>query len=308
LERRLKGSLAWIVALTLALGLGGGIVLSRNWLGRIEAVNRTSREIIDGDLSRRVPVGKGGDEFDRLAANLNAMLDRIEALMDGLRQVTDNIAHDLRGPLTRLRNRLEVTLLEDGGKPSHREALERTIDDADQLLKTFSALLLIGEAEAGLKPDDMGGIDLAGLVGDMAELYAPAAEHQGLSFTHAIEADLSIQGNRQLLSQALVNLLDNALKYTPAEGRVSITCRHTDGAPEIAISDTGPGIADADRARVLQRFERLEASRHSPGSGLGLSLVAAVAKLHGAQLRLDDNAPGLRVVLRFETMKGVVNV
>ncbi len=298
-ELRLKRSLAWLSGLALILGGIVGLVMSRNWLRRVDAVNRTAAEIMDGDMTHRIPVRDTDDELDRLAVNLNAMLDRIEGLMAGLRQVTDNIAHDLRSPLNRLRSRLEVTLLEDPDKPGYRQALESTVADADQLLQTFNALLLIGEAEAGLDRHALAEVDLSALVADMAELFGPAAEENGQHFSADIAPDVVIRANANLISQALVNLLDNALKYTPAGGDVSISLTKVDDCALIDVADSGPGIPEVDRARVLGRFVRLESSRSSPGSGLGLSLVAAAAKLHGAKLDLIDNEPGLRVRLKL---------
>ena len=297
MQSRLKGSLVWVVLLTLGLGLVGGLVMSRNWLRRIEAVNRTSREIMAGDLARRVPVSGTGDELDRLAENLNAMLERIEALMTGLRQVTDNIAHDLRSPLNRMRARLEVALLEDASAEERKRTLEETIAEADGLLKTFNALLLIGEAEAGLPSDRMAAVDLAALCRDVCELYEPVAETKGLEFVARVSEVPPVKGNGPLLSQALANLLDNAIKYTPEGGRVAVECSPSNRGAAIEVSDSGPGVPEGDRERVFDRFVRLEESRNSPGSGLGLSLVAAVARLHRGDLDLGDNEPGLRVRL-----------
>ena len=299
LERVMRGSLAWALALTLGFGLAGGIFMSRNMLRRVELINRTSREIIAGRLSERVPVTGADDELDQLAGNLNAMLEQIEGLVTGMRQVTDNIAHDLRSPLNRLRSRLEVTLLEDGNLDSYREALRQTVEEADQLLTTFNALLSIAQAESGQAITDLDQIDLGQVAANAAELYEPVAEEKGLAFVSEIAADLGIRGNEPLLSQAIANLLDNAIKYTPSGGAVTVSASLADGWCELAIADTGPGIPEADRARVRDRFVRLEASRTSPGTGLGLSLVQAVARLHGAEMQLLDNRPGLRVVLRF---------
>ena len=306
LEQRMRRSMIWIGFLALVLGLGGGLLMARHWLGRIDIVNKTAGEIMDGDMSRRVPLRGADDELDRLARNLNDMLDRIEALMSGLRQVTDNIAHDLRSPLNRLRSRLEVTMMDDPEKAEYRAALVETIGEADDLLKTFNALLLIGEAESGLDRSRLEAVDLSASLSDVSELYEPAADDAGLRLTTAIAQDIKVRGNPNLISQAIVNLLDNALKYTPAGGEVSVMAETgKDGRATITIADSGPGIPEADRTRVLDRFVRLEGSRSSPGSGLGLSLVAAVAKLHGAELALEDNAPGLRVRLTFPLSSGV---
>lgn len=299
LEDRLSESLIWVVGLTLGLGLVGGVVMSRNMMRRIEAINRTSRDIMAGDLGRRIALKGSDDELDRLAESLNAMLNEIERLMAGMRQVTDNIAHDLRSPLTRLRNRLEVTLMEAPSEEGYRRAIEATITEAETLLATFSALLGIAEAESGGPRERFETLDLGPLLGDVAELYRPAAEDKGLTLGCRADEGLTVAGDRHLLSQALANLVDNAVKYTPAGGAVTLTAKRHDGAAEIVVADSGPGIPAADRVRVFDRFVRLEASRNSPGSGLGLSLVAAVARLHGADVRLEDGAPGLRVRLAF---------
>ncbi|MAF46914.1 MAG: HAMP domain-containing sensor histidine kinase [Rhodospirillales bacterium] len=298
-EQVMRTSLAWAVALTLGLGLLGGVLLSRNLLRRVETINRTSREIMDGALHRRLPVSGSGDELDRLAENLNEMLDQIERLVTGMRQVTDNIAHDLRSPLNRLRGRLEVTLMGAASEADYRAALEETIAESETLLETFNALLNIAQAEAGLPEDEQAEFDLSALVADMAELYGPAAEDKNQSLTGEVEPGISLRGNRHLVGQALANLMDNAVKYTPDGGAIALVLRRVGKAADLIVADSGPGIAEADRQKVLDRFQRLEASRNSPGTGLGLSLVRAVAGLHCAELTLEDNLPGLRVILRF---------
>ena len=305
-ERLFTTTLPWTVGLVLLLGLIGGALMSRNMLVRLEQINRTTTEIIDGDLSRRVAVSDAHDEFDALAENLNAMLDRIERLMKGVREVTDSVAHDLRTPLNRLRNRLESTLrhmtpANDQANPANDQApeIEAAVAETDQLITTFNALLLIAEADAGVTRGEMAPIDLAPIAEDMAELYAPLAEEKGVTLKIAPAGATMIDGNRSLISQALANLVDNAIKYTPAGGTVTVTASETPMGVELRVADTGPGIPNGERARVVERFVRLEASRNSPGTGLGLSLVAAVARLHDAKLLLDDNQPGLRAVIRF---------
>ena len=283
----------------LILGLVGGAVMSRNMLARLDSINRTSAEIIDGDLSRRVPVGSSHDEFDALAENLNAMLDRIERLMKGVREVTDSVAHDLRTPLNRLRNRLETTQRHLDPATAEAAEIESAVAETDQLITTFNALLLIAEADAGVARGAMTPIDLAPVVEDMAELYAPLAEEKGVTLRITPAGATMIDGNRSLISQALANLVDNAIKYTPAGGMVTVTALETPQGVDLRVADTGPGIPSDERARVVERFVRLDASRNAPGTGLGLSLVAAVARLHDARLMLEDNAPGLRAVIRF---------
>jgi signal transduction histidine kinase len=302
LRRRMVGSLGWVLGTTMLLGLVGGVLLSHGVLHRIEEINRTTRQIMGGDLSRRVPRNGSDDEVDRLAANLNDMLAQIERLMNGMRQVSESIAHDLRTPLTRMRSRIELILLHGtAGESTYREAFQDTLVDADRLLATFTALLSIAEAESGVRRADFRLVDLAALARLSADLYEPVAEEKGLRFALDIPQALMVRGNEQLLAQALANLLDNAIKYTPTGGRVSLMVSgpaHGLG-PAIAVADNGPGIPEDMRDMVLQRFVRLESARASPGSGLGLSLVEAVAHLHDGQLILDDNHPGLKITVRL---------
>ena len=297
-QRLLTTTLPWSVGLMLILGLAGGALMSRNLLTRLDSINDTSHEIMAGDLSRRVPVTGSGDEFDTLATNLNGMLERIERLMRGLREVTDSVAHDLRTPLNRLRNRLEGTLMRMHESPEGGE-IEAAVAETDRLIATFNALLLIAEAEAGVIREAMTMVDLPVIVEGVAELYEPVAEEKGIRLEIAPAGAVQIEGNKTLISQALANLIDNAIKYTPPGGHVRVAVEETPDGVSLSVADNGPGIPDADRKRVLDRFVRLEASRNSPGTGLGLSLVAAVARLHDAKLELADNAPGLKAVLLF---------
>ena len=310
IEQRIISALFWGIVITAITGLIGAILMSRNMTTRIDAVNRTSREIMGGDLSRRVPLKGTGDEMDELAGNLNAMLDKIERLMLGMREVADNIAHDLRSPLNRIRNRLEVTLMQQDNMEAYREALEKTIGESDELLSTFNALLAIARAEAGAARETMEAMELKALVEDTAELYEPVAEEKGLTFACDVEETPLIWGNREMLAQAITNLLDNAIKYTGPGGEVGISLKaggvtdYSQGAVRLTVYDTGPGIPMIDRDRVRQRFVRLERARNTQGSGLGLSLVSAVAQLHEARLSLSDNdpmskSPGLRAMLIF---------
>ena len=293
-----------IILLSLGGGLGavlllgsiGGVVSGRYLLRRLDAINATSAEILAGSLDRRVPVGRRGDEFDRLATNLNQMLDRIEHLMIGLREVTDSVAHDLRSPLTRLRGQLELALLDEPKGGQRAAVLEQAIGEVDGLLATFTALLSIAQAEAGAARASFQWLDLGEIAHDVAELYQPLAEEKGIVFAEHFAEGQSVRGDRHLLSQALANLLDNAIKYTPSGGRIQMAV--TQGRKAI-VADTGPGIPPDGMEKVLGRFVRLEQSRSTPGSGLGLSLVAAVATLHQAKLTLEDNGPGLRVTLEF---------
>jgi hypothetical protein len=298
-ERLFSTTLPWSLLLMILLGLLGGILISRNFLTRLDLINRTSREIMAGDLSRRLPLGRSGDEFDTLAVNLNRMLERTERLMRGMRDVTDSIAHDLRTPLNRLRNRLEGVLASIGPDGAGAQEIEAAVEETDHLIGTFNALLLIAEAEAGVARESMEQVDLRRIVEGVAELYGPLADEKGMTLSIPPSGAAIIACNPRLIGQALANMLDNAIKYTPAGGRVMVALEHTPAGTALHVADSGPGIPTEDRVRVLERFVRLEASRHSPGTGLGLSLVAAVARLHDAKLELSDNNPGLKVTLLF---------
>lgn len=300
MERLFTTTVPSTLALMLLLGLVGGGLIGRNMIVRLDSINRTSKEIIAGDLSRRVPLSGNRDEFDTLAENLNRMLDRIERLMKGVRDVTDSVAHDLRTPLNRLRSRLETTLrqrIAHGGQ-SYDE-LEDAIGEVDKLIATFNSILLIAEADAGLAREAMTPVEVGAVSRDAAELYAPLAEEKEIALKVSCDGEHWVDGNRNLIFQALVNLVDNAIKYTPRRGQIAIVANEKRDAVSISVADSGPGIPESERARVLERFVRLEASRNSPGTGLGLSLVAAVARLHDAELRLEDNHPGLNATLKF---------
>ena len=301
-DRFFTTTLPWTVGLVLILGLVGGAFFSRKLIARLDSINRTSAEIMAGDFSRRVPVSVAGDEFDALAINLNRMLERIERLMKGVREVSDSVAHDLRTPLNRLRNRLETALKQLDGQSDASE-IEAAIAETDKLITTFNAILLIAEADAGVARGTMAPIDLSAVAEDVGELYAPVAEEKGVTLEIAPSGTAMIEGNRSLISQALANLVDNAIKYTPADGRIRVSAGDTAHGVELAVADTGPGIPPSERAHVVERFVRLEQSRNSPGTGLGLSLVAAVARLHDAEFRLEDNRPGLRARLEFPRPK-----
>jgi signal transduction histidine kinase len=294
----------WSLALVIVLGLVGGFFVSRRVLSRIDAMTGTAQTIMAGDLSGRLPVAGTGDELDRLADNVNAMLDRIEALMRGLKEVSDNIAHDLKTPLTRLRNRCEQALRGAKGEASYRAALESTIAESDDLIRTFDALLMIARAESGQARDNMTEFDASEIARDVGELYEPVADEKGIALKIDAPAAAPVRGNRELVSQALANLIDNAIKYAGPNGKINgipaeIVVKAGDEGERITLSvaDRGPGIPDADRGRVVERFVRLEQSRSEPGSGLGLSLASAVARLHGGELTLEDNRPGLRTTI-----------
>lgn len=292
-------TLLWALGITLTLALLGGLVMSRNVLRRIDGINRASRAIMAGHLARRMPLTGSGDEFDQLAENLNRMLDQIERLMDAARLVTDSVAHDLRSPLSRLRSRLELAQSGEFPAAEYRSVLEQSLAEVDGLLATFNALLSIAHAEAGARRNDWERVDISAVARDMAELYQPLAEDRNHKLNTSIQQGLMLYGSRQLLAQALANLLDNAIKYTPPGGIIEISAAGYNNKLEISVSDNGPGIPEALRQQALERFVRLDASRSTPGSGLGLSLVRAVAQLHHAELDLADNHPGLKVILRF---------
>ena len=306
IQSLIKQAIGWGLALTLLLGLAGGFAMSRGMLGRVDEINQTTRRIMAGDLGQRIPLGGSRDEFDQLAANLNAMLDQIERLLEGMRQVTDNVAHDLRTPLNRLRTRIEVALMGELDRAESRAVLEQTLLDAETMIGTFNALLDIARAEAGSDRTAFAPVDLAKLCQDLAELYGPLAEDKGVTFEHSCPTDVKVLANQHLLAQAIANLLDNAIKYTPAGGAVRLSIEDGPRGPTIAVVDNGPGIPADQRERALARFVRLDATRSSSGNGLGLSLVNAVAKRHGARLVLDDNHPGLAVRLEFPPSAGAI--
>lgn len=292
--------LVGVIGIILFSVVAGGIT-ARRVLGRIDAIRDTSTKIMSGNLSERVPITRRNDEFDGLATNLNAMLDRIEQLLQGLKEVTDNVAHDLKTPLTRLRNQAEAALRDGASDQSRQKALETTIAESDRLIQTFNALLMIARAEAGAPSGALADVDVSAVVADVAELYGPVAEDEGIMIETAITPDVHLHGNRELIGQAMVNLLENAVKYAkplagPA-GRITIGLRQSDGRVIIEVADNGPGIPVEDRKRVIERFVRLDASRTETGSGLGLSLVDAVTRLHGGTFSIEDNAPGVRAVM-----------
>jgi signal transduction histidine kinase len=299
LGRALITSLFWLVL----IGTLGGAFVARRVLKRVDAISDSARAIMTGDLTKRLPLAGTGDELDRLAASVNVMLERITALMAGLKEVSDNIAHDLKTPLTRLRMDAEQALRARTSPEEQRAALEKIIEESDSLIRIFNALLMIARAEAGTQPEGMSEFDVSEIARDVGELYDALAEEREVKLIVSAEEPMMIHGNRELIGQALANLIDNALKYGVSEGSdqdsraVTLEARRNGELAELVVADRGAGIMPADRARVVDRFVRLENSRTRPGSGLGLSLAAAVAHLHGGELRLEDNAPGLRVVI-----------
>lgn len=298
-DRTLWRALLWSLAAVVALSLLTGWLLSRLVTGRIAEIDRAARGIMAGALGRRVTLRGTGDEFDRLASTLNAMLDRIETLVRDLRTVTDSLAHDLRSPLGRLIRHLESAADETAPEPERRTRIDRALREAEGVLATATALLDISRIDAGIGADQFATVPLGRLATDVADLYEAAAEEMGVTITTATDPALTVLGHDQLLALALSNLVENALKHAPAGSDIAVAATLDSGRPCLSVADRGPGIPAPDRDRALGRFVRLDPSRGSPGAGLGLALVASVARMHGAEIALGDNAPGLRATLRF---------
>ena len=305
LRERSRGVITRIALVTIAFGVVIGLMFSRSLLQRVEAVNKTANAVRSGDLTKRVPSSGAGDELDTLSDNLNSMLDQIERLMGGMREVSDNIAHDLRSPLTRIRNRLTDAV--DGDASEKDAALRATIDDSERMLATFNALLSIARIESGEGAGVMNPVDLVAIAEEMAELYEPAAQESGYDFLLVTAPTPPIHGSRELISQAIANFLDNAMKYATGGSRIELKVEPLkNGGARLSVSDDGPGVDADNRQRILDRFFRLEQSRTTPGSGLGLSLVSAIARAHNAELRFEDGIAsksgdgfGLRAVMEF---------
>ncbi len=297
LRALLTSALLWSLVLLALLGSVGGLVMQRLFRRMIASVSDTASAIAQGDLRRRVRLSGRGDEFDGLAETINEMLDRIARLMDGVREVSNSIAHDLRTPIARARTRLEDAAAHAASTDELQAAVGRAISDLDSVAAVFEALLRIAEIEAGTRRSAFADLDLAPLLADLAELYTAPAEETGKTLVFEAPQSLPVHGDRDLIGQAVVNLLDNALKFSPPGSTVRLVATHTDGQVDIVVQDAGPGIPFADRARATERFFRGEAARQTPGSGLGLALVEAVAHLHAGTLVLGDAAPGLRATL-----------
>jgi signal transduction histidine kinase len=298
-DRSLARALLWALATIILLAVATGWLLSRLVGARIGEIDRAARAIMAGNLEQRVAVRGTGDEFDRLAGTLNAMLGRIEILVRDLRTVTDSLAHDLRSPLGRLIRHLEEAADPDAPAEFRGERIEQARHEAEAVLATATALLDISRIEAGIGADQFTDVDLGRLAGDVAELYDAAAEERGLRLARTAPPGPVVRGHDQLLALALTNLVENALKHAPAGSEISVTAGAANGGPFLAVADRGPGIPAADRERALGRFVRLDPSRGTPGAGLGLALAAAVARMHGARIELADNAPGLRATIQF---------
>jgi signal transduction histidine kinase len=298
-QQAMLGAFAWAMGATLLFALAGGALLSRGFLRRIEEINRTTRAIMEGDISERIRMRSAGDELDQIATNLNDMLDRLQHLMEGLRQVSNDIAHDLRTPLSRLRQRLEAAQLEGRSVEDYARAVDQALQDADAALSTFNALLRIAQIESGTRRASFTVVDLSGLLENLVMTYSAVAEDLGKRLISRIAVGVRVRGDRELLTQMLVNLIENALRHTPERATVSAALDMGGEGPVAVIADDGFGIDEPEREKVFRRFHRLETSCTAPGSGLGLALVAAVAELHHIRIQLGDNQPGLRVTLQF---------
>jgi signal transduction histidine kinase len=299
MEETFLGILGSALGIVLVLGIGGGLLLSAAFLRRVDMITRTADAIIDGDLSRRIERTGSGDDFDHLSATLNAMLDRIAGLMENLRQVSNDIAHDLRTPLSRLRQDLEEAQKRDLRTADFKRVIDGAVAEADVLLETFSALLRIAQIEAGTRRSAFRPVDLSDVARTVVEAYAPAVEESGRTLRAEIADGVQVNGDRGLLSQLFVNLVENALHHTPPGTTIALRLSRQPAGALAEVADTGSGIPADERVKVFRRFYRLERSRTTAGSGLGLSTVAAIVELHHAAIELLDNAPGLRVVIRF---------
>jgi signal transduction histidine kinase len=294
LRRLILQSLIWAGLLAVMLAVGGGLLVRRSVLRRVEAINRTARAIVQGDLSQRVPTRDSSDEFDQLTQIINNMLGQIQVLIEGIRNTSNAIAHDLRTPLAELRSRLEGLLRSFGPTEAVADELQNAISDIDRLIGIFNALLRLSELDSGVRRAGFRRIELADLIAEVAEVYEPIAEEKAIALRVDVVHRPAINGDPFLIAQAVGNLLDNAIKYAPEQGKISVSLSRTgDGKTVIAVSDNGPGIASEEHGRVVERFYRGDASRRTPGVGLGLSVVAAVARLHGGTLEFADNRPGL---------------
>jgi signal transduction histidine kinase len=293
----IRDALIWGLLITIILALVGGAMMSRTMMHRIEVITSTCHQIMEGDLTRRIPRTGGDDDFDRLVDVLNRMLEQIEQLMQGVKQVTNNIAHDLRTPLSRLRRRLDMLRQNNNPAEVHEELLDQAISEADGLLTTFKALLRISEVESGSRRGAFKDVDMTSLLHDLLEFYAPLSDEKGQALIAEVVPTRPIMGDRDLLFQAFANVVDNAIKYTPASGRIRLSMLDLPDRLEITVADSGPGIPEEAREKIFERFFRLETSRSTPGNGLGLSLVAAIVNLHNGLITLADNQPGLKLTI-----------
>ncbi len=305
-EAAVLQAFAWGVSATILLGIGGGIWLSQLFLYRVDAISRTAEAIIDGDLTQRIPLRNTGDDLDRLAETLNRMLDRMDKLLESVRQASNNIAHDLRTPLTRLGQRLEEARTQSPSA-DHQRTLDAARAEVEALLGTFAALLRIADVEAGAQRSAFNRVDLSAIAATVAEAFTPSAEDEGHTLIAEVAPGIAVRGDRELLTQMLVNLVENALRHTPPGTQVRLSLGSEGGHATLVVEDNGPGVPEAEHEFILRRFYRLDHSRSTPGSGLGLSLVAAVADLHTAALRFSDARPGLRVSVNLSRAAGEVD-
>ena len=298
LQTRFWYGLAVAIAILSIAGLMIGLITRRALLTRIDSIRQTVSAIIHGDLQHRLPTHLNDDELNTLSRTINGMLEQIELLVHGVRNVSNSIAHDLRTPLAELRSRLEeLALIRPPAEQTFAE-IDGAVTDVDRVIRIFDALLRLAEIDAGLRRSGFGALDVADLAANAVEFYAPAAELKNIDLAFRSDGPVSVSGDPVLLAQALSNLIDNALKYAPVNGSIEVAVlKRSDGAAEVSVSDNGPGIADSEKSKVVERFYRGDASRGTPGVGLGLSLAQAVAKLHGSALELSDEKPGLRVAL-----------
>jgi signal transduction histidine kinase len=299
LRETIKNTFLWGGGITVGLALLGGLAASWRFLRRIERINTAAQRIMDGSIDQRVPVGRGRDEFDRLSANLNRMLERIEILLNNQKRVTSDIAHDLRTPLTRLRQDLDDARHRPGSQQDYGRVIESALGDTDEILRTFGALLRIAEIDSGEQKSGFATVQLSELMDRLTETYGPVAEDSGHHLTSAIEPGISIRGDGSLLTQMFANLCENAIHHTPPGTTFTLGLKHRDGELIASVADTGPGVPLHERDRVFRPFYRLDESRSTPGSGLGLALVAAIARLHGASIELKDGAPGALFEVRI---------
>lgn len=299
-EGKIVRTLGWILAITLLLAVGGGVILSNAFLGRIDSITRTCKAIMAGQLLQRIPERGSRDELDQLVQTINAMLDRINVLMENMQRISNDIAHDLRMPLTRLRHKLELAYNEAASVKQYRAAVEGAINESETLLTVFTALLQLGQIEAETNTNTFEHIELSKLLIELVDIYRPAAEDVSHVLGTDVTPDVEISGNRTLLSQAFANLIENALVHTPIGARISVVLKKTERGWHASVDDNGPGIPEGERDKVFRRFYRLERGRSTPGSGLGLSLAAAIARYHNATIELADNRPGLSASIVFK--------
>lgn len=307
-KRRIIQALIWGLVIMVLLAFLGGMVLSRNTVRKIERINQTTKSIMSGDLSRRVPLTRRNDDFDQVAKNLNQMLDEIEMLMEDVRRVSDNIAHDLRTPLSRLRQHLEEARQQENPSSQSAINLERAIKETDSLLVTFNALLRIARIEAGQVRAGFREINLHTLLEDIVEFYEPLIEEKDQTLETTLLTNINSHGDQNLLFQAFANVIENAIKYTPTHGSLSLSVSRLNGEIVVTIADNGQGIPESEQGKVFRRFYRLDQSRGSSGNGLGLSLVSAVIALHNGSISLKDNAPGLRVIIKLPLTEGATKL